>query len=231
MTINMPISRIDSSNNANGSGAFNVQNKPENTSFKGKVWEIKSEKLAKNIGWLGDDFNSAQQRAVSGVTGILLQPWFDLNNKRVDEDTRIVSTARTLGKIIAGMTTGVLIRWGLIEAAKHFCKTTTTEQERINKLIEKEKAKGTGKVITEKARTVFKPYEQWLLPKEYVNKSFREVKKYRLAFGTVAAVGVMFFTNFLIDAPLTTYLTNKFTKMMTGKDPSQLAKAKEKGGN
>lgn len=231
MTINMQISNMNSLNNSAKSkmDSTNLQNNRHGNipSFNGKVWEIKSEKLAKNIGWVGDDFNSAQQRLVAGITGLFLQPWFDLNNKRVDEDTRKVSTARTVGKIIAGMTTGVLIRWGLIKAADGFTKTKATEEARV------EKAKAAKKTNIKPAKTEFKKWEQCLLPKAYRDgtklKSFREIKKYRQAFGTVAAVIVMIGTNFLIDAPLTTYLTNKFVKLFTGKDPNELSN-KTKGG-
>lgn len=208
MTIHLPIARIDTI----------VCNQPKKASsgpsFGMKSIEISSQKTAKFFKWAGDDFNSAQQRFISGVAGILLQPWFDLNNKRVDEDTRKISTARTLAKIIAGMATGVLIRWGLIEASKMFTKTKETELERVKKAIEKKK------INYKPVKTKFSKWEQCLLPKAYKDglKSFREIKKYRMTFGTIAAVGVMFFTNFLIDAPLTTFLTNKFVKMFNMKN-------------
>lgn len=199
MTIHLPIARIDST----------VCNQPKKAgaapSFGMKPIEINNN-TAKFFKWAGDDFSSAQQRLISGVAGILLQPWFDYNNKRVDEDTRKISTARTLAKIIAGMATGVLIRWGLIEASKMFTKAEATENY----------LKENGKKYTKEIKKI----HQCLLPKAYKDgtKSFREIKKYRLAFGTIAAVGVMFFTNFLIDAPLTTFLTNKFVKMFNMKN-------------
>lgn len=228
MTINMQIAKIDSTNIANGGGNFNAPNKSNNPSFGFKPIEIKDDgKAWKFFKWAGDDFNSAQQRAVSGVTGLLIQPWFDWNNKRVDEDTRKVSTARITAKIIAGMVTGVSIRWVLIKVAEMCTKTENTEKARVEKAIE---AKKTSFKPAKKANEI-KAWEQCLLPSKYKNKSFREISKYNKAFGTVAAVGVMLFTNFLIDAPLTTYLTNKFTKAITGKDPSELAKTKAKGGN
>lgn len=229
MTINLPIAGINNSkSNAENKIAYSaIQN--NTPTFNGKPIEIKNKKLVENIKWLGDDFTSAQQRLISGVTGIAIQPWFDLNNKRVDEDTRTVSTARTLGKIISGMATGVIIRWGLIKASEAFTKTEATEERRIKNL--KEKALKKNKPFTElpKKQSQIAKWEQCLLPKDYLNKSFREIRKYRLAFGTVAAVGVMLFTNFLIDAPMTTYLTNKFVKLFTGKDPNELS-GKAKGG-
>ena len=204
--------------------AQNFRHANSSPAFEGKVHEIKSEKLIKGIKWVGDDFNSAQQRLVSGVTGVMLQPWFDWNNKRVDEDTRHVSTARILAKIVAGTLTGVSIRWGLIKAAEGFTKTEATEFRKAAQARLKHKK-------IDVPRKTFKKIEQCLLPENLKTgkSTFREIKKYRNAFGTIAAVVVMIFTNFLIDAPLTTYLTNKFVKTLTGKSPQEIS-AKQKGG-
>ena len=111
MTITVSPARI----NTNASNVRNIAStgRSQNAStpaFKGRVWEVKSEGLIEKINWLGEDFSSAMQRLVSGVTALMTQPFFDLNNKKTDEKTRVTSTARTLGKIIAGTTTGVLIR-------------------------------------------------------------------------------------------------------------------------
>lgn len=230
----MKLNSINVNTPLNGVSSAAVQNSAQNIehansaipAFKGKVHEIKNDKLIKKIKWAGDDFNSAQQRFVSGATGVLLQPWFDLNNKRVDEDTRKVSTARILAKIIVGTFTGVLIRWGLIKAAEGFTKTAATEVRRVAKARLKHKN-------VDGPDTEFTKKQQWLLPEKLKDPlkpaKFRDIRKYRNTFGTVAAVGVMLFTNFLVDAPLTTIFTNKFTKMITGKDPSELSK-NQKGG-
>ena len=180
--------------------------------------EIKSEQLIKNISWLGEDFSSAMQRGVSGVTAILTQPFFDWNNKNTDEDTRKTSTARILGKIISGTLTGVTIRWACVKAAENFCKTLDSEKVRIEKAAEKAKEK--GKTFTETAKTTLSNREQWLLPEKYKTATYREVKKYRGAIGTFAAVFIMIATNFLIDLPLTTVMTNFFNKIFHKNDSS-----------
>ena len=51
-----------------------------------------------------------------------------------------------------------------------------------------------------------------LLYPKGVNVVAEGLKNYRSAIGTFAGLFVMLFTNFLIDAPLTKYLTNKFIK-------------------
>lgn len=203
MTIHLPIARIDNK----------VCNKPKKVSaapsfgawFKPIVIKDES-KLFKNIKWLSNDFPTWAQRLVSGVTGILIQPWFDYNNKRVDEDTRKISFARTCGKIIAGTLTGVSIRWACVELTKKFTQNKLTEAERVRK------AQENNKINFKPAKTIFSKLEQCLLPKAVEITSFSEIKKYRQALGTYAGLIVMVFTNFLIDAPLTTYLTNKFAK-------------------
>lgn len=172
--------------------------------------EIKSKNLIKKISWLGDGFSSAMQRGVSGVTAILTQPFFDWNNKNTDEETRKTSTARILGKIISGTLTGVTIRWACVKVADNFCKTADSERVRVEKAAEKAKEK--GKVSTAVAKKITTK-NQWLLPEKYKEASYREVKKYKGAIGTFAAVLIMIATNFLIDVPLTTIMTNFFNKI------------------
>jgi len=218
MAIQTPIVKINNYPKATGSG---ISGEMKNTkqinapAFKGKQIEVKSKYILNKIKYLGDNFSSASQRLVSGVTALMTQPFFDLNNKHTDEKTRKVSCARTVAKIIAGTLTGVSIRWICIEATEIFCKTEITEKARLLKA----KAKARLKKIpfTEKFETPT-GYKKWLVPKNYEKATFREIKKYRGALGTFAAVIVMIGTNFLIDAPLTTYLTNKFNKMFFKKD-------------
>ena len=218
MTIQTPIVKINNYPNATGSGIYSemknntIANVP---AFKGKQIEVKSKYILNKLKWLGDDFSSAGQRLISGVTALMTQPFFDLNNKHTDEKTRKVSCARTLGKIIAGTLTGVSIRWICVKTTEIFCKTEITKKARLLKA----KAKARLKKIpfTEKFETPT-GYKKWLVPKNYDDATFREIKKYRGALGTFAAVIVMIGTNFLIDAPLTTYLTNKFNKMFFKKD-------------
>lgn len=198
MSMNVPIVNTVTQNSTNCavvSGAIN--NNFGKTSFKSKIVNSKAEE---KINWLGENFSSAMQRFVSGVTALITQPFIDWNNKNTDEETRKTSTARILGKIIAGTLTGVAIRWACVKASENFTRNKNTEQH----LIE------VGKAAKAKANLIKK--DQILLPQKYLNASYREIKNYRGAIGTLAAVVIMVFTNFLIDAPLTTYLTNVFVK-------------------
>lgn len=220
MNVHLPIARINNN-------ACSPQRK-NNTAPSFGAWfkpmEIKDEsKLFSNAKWMDDGFSSAMQRFVSGATALLTQPWFDLNNKRVDEDTQKVSCARTIGKIIAGMLTGVTIRWACVELTKKFTKNENTEAHL------KEVAEEKGKI--HKLKTNFSKWDQWLLPKAHRGAEYKEIKKYRGALGTFAALGVMIFTNFLVDAPVTTYLTNKIVKMFKLKGTEEKEQKSVQGGN
>lgn len=70
--------------------------------------------------WSGKEISSAENRLILGVTALASQPFIDLNNKKVDEKTRIISCAKTLAKIIAGTLTGVIIRKGCIKVVQKF---------------------------------------------------------------------------------------------------------------
>lgn len=172
---------------------------------------------------LDDDFNSAWQRFVSGATAILTQPFFDRNNKNVDEDTRITSTARTISKIVVGTATGVGIRALCIKVIGNFTKNNATEAELARKAAEKGKIHNIQKT--------FKNREQCLLSKEAKNATYRQIKKYRGAIGTFVALGIMLFTNFLIDAPLTMKLTNIIAPKMKQKFGKPNQKSLEGGKN
>lgn len=139
----------------------------------------------------GKNISSAEQRLILGASALLSQPFIDGHNKNVDEKTRKVSVARTIAKIIAGTTTGFLIRKGCIKG--------------IEALSQPNK---TGIPIYKK---IFTP----LGIKDTTTDAFMQ---YRNAIGTVVALIVMMFTNFLIDAPLTRYLTNLFIMKQEDKD-------------
>lgn len=216
---NTPISSVQYT-----AAARSVQsNRHANTSFGIKPIEINPKgKPAKLINNLGLNFSSAMQRFVTGVTAIFTQPFFDLNNKNVDEETRKTSCARTLGKIIAGTLTGVTIRWACVKATENFTRNENTE----NFLRENPKASLAKKALANKD---ILPKHQLLLPESLKHASYREIKNYRAAFGTLAAVIIMIATNFLIDAPLTTYFTNKFVKNL--KDTKSAENNIAEGGN
>lgn len=186
-----------------------------NPAFGKKPIEIDDKSwIVDKIKWLGEDFNSAMQRLVSGITAIVTQPFFDWNNKKTDEETRKTSTARTISKIIVGTTTGVAIREACIHATKNFTQNKNIMEYENNKALKKGK----------KVKTIpgnFTTRQQFLLPKKIKDTATDiQIRKYRGSIGTFAALFVMLFTNFLIDAPLTMFLTNKISPLFK-KIPTQ----------
>lgn len=146
--------------------------------------------LVKNPGKISERISTAETRLILGATALMSQPFIDLHNRSVDEKTREISVARTIAKIIAGTATGFLIRKGAIKA--------------IAKCSEIPKAGVPNR------RTIF-------TPKGVTDNTTDAFNQYRNAMGTIVALGVMLVTNFVIDAPLTKFLTNLFMKKQEDK--------------
>ena len=96
-----------------------------------------------------------------------------------------MSVARTIAKIVAGTFTGYFIRKGCIKGIKALSQA---EGPNVSKI-----------------KTLF-------TPKGVKDNKTDAFLQYRNAMGTVVALVVMVFTNFLIDAPLTKFLTNALIK-------------------
>ena len=138
-------------------------------------------------------------RLVMGASAIVTQPVIDSMNRKVDEETRQVSICRTIAKIIAGTTVGILVRGSAYKLVKNMTNL-----------------KGTSK------------WQKMLLPKGYLMDMFKEAKflnNYRSALSTGLAILAMCITNFVLDAPLTAFLTNYFND-----NRLERKKLKEKGG-
>lgn len=164
-------------------------------SFQGKtpkIFTVQSEAILKEIKRLGN-LSTPAHRFFLGATALATQPIIDLNNKNVDEETRIVSTARTMAKIIAGTVVGVAVRAGCIETMKFFTDP---------------KAGSSAK----KWKTALFPNHLDKNTLNMLKKSEDALGKHRKALGSIIALFAMLITNFAIDLPLTKYLTNKFVK-------------------
>lgn len=155
---------------------------------KKRLYTVSDPKKISCIEWIGENLSSAENRLILGASALMSQPFIDAANKDIDDKTRKYSIARTVAKIIVGTTTGYLIRKGCIKSIDAFT-TLPTEIKPDMK---------------------FKQLRTCLLPK--VKHSAKELAQYKNALGTLLALGVMLFTNFLVDAPLTKLLTNVFVK-------------------
>lgn len=136
----------------------------------------------------------AENRAILGGTAIILQPIIDSSNKNVDEKTRKTSVCRTIAKIAVGTLVGVIIRGASYNIVK--------QMTNIN---------GTKKI------------SKVLIPKSFLNGNNKEValENYRCALSNFFAILAMLYTNFAIDAPLTTKFTNYLTKKVNNKDANK----------
>ena len=159
-----------------------VYNSIPNTVFKKDYWIDK-------VALMGKKCSSAEQRLILGVTALVTQPFIDAHNKSGDEETRKVSVARTIGKIIAGTLTGFAIRKGCIKAIGAWSKKAG-DVDKAGNLIK-----------LNKLNTFF-------TPKGKLANNPDAFEQYKNALGTIVALVVMMFTNFLIDAPLTKFITN-----------------------
>ena len=163
---------------------------------------ISSAKTKQYINWIGEHVSSPEQRLLLGATALATQPFIDYNNKNVDENTRMISVARTLAKIISGTVVGVAVRVGCIRIATKYGQTVITKLEN-----------GGISVAPKTKSDIFAPKIDYLDITE--SQYLKRAENHRSTMGTILATCAMMFTNFLIDAPLTRFLTGKFSKFIT----------------
>ncbi len=147
--------------------------------------------------------NPASTRLIVGATALMSQPFIDLHNRRVEEKTRRISAYKTIAKILVGTATGVLIRTGCVKLITKYTQSSFIRP---------------GKTSKNRAQALLHRRENPLYPTSKRAAGMKDdmLKNYRSAMGTFLALGVMLFTNFLIDAPLTKWLTNIFIKKDEG---------------
>lgn len=154
---------------------------------KNKSYTVSSDKAIDAFTWIGKNLSSAENRLILGASALMSQPFIDAANKDVDAETRRFSICRTIAKIVAGTFTGYSIRKLCIKSIDAFTKLPTEIKPDMK----------------------FKRLRSCLLPT--IKHTADELAQYKNALGTLMALGVMMFTNFLIDAPLTKSLTNLLT--------------------
>jgi hypothetical protein len=157
-------------------------------------YELNGERAESIIHWFGQNISTPENRLLIGVSALATQPFIDLYNKEVDEKTRLVSCARTLGKTISGIITGVTVRAAFINIAKRYSE------------LESVKSKSLKRLFT---------------PPNAPEKMTYAYRQYQNAVGMFLAVLGLIITNFAVDAPLTNVLTNYFNKKFEGKEDSK----------
>ncbi len=137
------------------------------------------------------NMSSVGQRVIIGATAVTLQPLIDLRNKKVDKRTREISATRSIARAAGGTATGIVIRWGCIKLAEACSKAGKAldfkvTDKQVNKL-----AKAGRQAV-----------------KSLAEATPAQVKGYAGVMGTIIALGVMLFTNFLVDVPLVNGIQN-----------------------
>lgn len=159
---------------------------------------VSNKTLLKGIKWTGEHISSPQNRLILGASALVSQPFIDLHNKRVDEETRKTSASRTVAKIIAGTTSGFFVRYYAIKAVE---KMTNMPAKDLKSW-----------------QTFFTP------PPSLIKLSHEMLSNYKNLIGTLLGLGIMLCTNFLFDAPVTNLLTNKFIAFNKNKAEHKKAK-------
>ncbi len=151
---------------------------------------VQKDNILNGISYIGKKISSPQQRLIMGATAIVMQPVIDYSNRHVDDNTRKVSVARTCAKVIAGTATGFALRYAFIKGIKAFSHPLSE--------VPLDVKPWKKKMMT------------WLTPTNVDYSDPDQIQHYRNAMGTIWSLVAMVFTNFLLDAPLTKFLTNKF---------------------
>jgi len=172
-----------------------ITNYARNLYNKIPSYTVAGQKINKAVTYVGKKITSPQQRVILGVTAIATQPFIDARNKHVDDETKVVSVAKTVSKIIVGTLTGFAVRSLVIKAQKTFAKTAAE--------------------VAVDAKPYMRKLQTCLTPKEFVNADKDQISQYRNAMGTIISLLVMLITNFKIDAPWTNKLTNYLLKNPT----------------
>ena len=123
-------------------------------------------------------------RLALGVAAITTQPALDYFNPKVDKDTATSSALRTLVKIPVCTSVGFIVRGGTYKLVEKYAHLSEKEGSTL---------------LTPKS----------ILEMKNLEKAKEALKIHKNAASTCFALAIMFFTNFLIDAPLTTYFANK----------------------
>lgn len=153
------------------------------------------------IGKIIKKFHSPQQRLFLGVTALPCLSFYDYFISP-DEQTKKASLSKTWAKIIAGTLTGFTVRKAGIKFVENFAKAKWKPVKNT-----------TDAIITKDDNEMlsFLYPKSWLGRRQIAKDEFENEKdKYVKNLGTYVAIAVMLVTNFLVDAPLTVYLTNFF---------------------
>lgn len=162
---------------------------------------VSKDSVINSVAYIGRKWTSPQQRVAMGATAIVLQPIIDYKNRHVDNETKKVSVARTIAKILVGTSTGFAVRYLCIKGIKA-CSVPFKD-------------------ISSNTKPFIKKIKTFFTPKNMQRENIDALEQYRNAMGTLLSLNVMLFTNFMIDAPLTKLFTNALIKYQNNREEAK----------
>jgi hypothetical protein len=165
----------------------------------------KTRQIVSNV--IGRYINSPEQRLLQGATALAIQPAFDYYNPKADKETRAVSTARTIGKIVSGTIVGIIVRYLSIALAMKFSNYKITSKQ----------GNFVKSIVPLSKKDILTPNIKFDIPSKTVEDIELMRKNYTKTIGSFIACFTLLFTNFLVDAPLTKILTKIITPKINNK--------------
>ncbi len=168
------------------------------------------------------NINSWQQRAILGVAACTFQPAIDRSNKGVDPETRRCSANRTFAKAFVGAITGVIVRAGCMAGIEPLFQ----KSDKFKKYVENTKNESIKLEITKLTKYYndknITKTKKFIEDEAFANVLKTNCKKSSAIVGTIVALGVMLFTNFLVDGPMTVKLTDYLNERSAKKRQNRL---------
>lgn len=167
---------------------------------------IINKKIEKFINYAGKNLNAPQQSIIMGATALVFQPYINRKNNRLDQDTKDMAVARSIGKNIAGNFFDFVTRVGaffaVVKLSNYKTNDVKNDEDIVKELIPKNQKKD---IFTPNLGNKFAPRSKREFLKDY--------KSYRLAMGALLATGVAVFIKTTVELPLTKKLTDIFYKL------------------
>lgn len=165
---------------------------------------IKSKSIEKFVNYSGRKLNAPQQAVIMGASAVLFQPYINRKNKRLDEDTRDMAVARSIGKCIVGNCSDFLARVVAIFSVAKLSNYITKSDKNNEDIVT---------VLTPKSKLdIFAPNMKDGFEPRHKNELVKDIKSYRFAMGALLATGFAVFLKTTIELPLTKKLTDYFYK-------------------
>lgn len=157
------------------------------------------------INWSGQKLNAPQQSIIMGASAVIFQPYINRKNKKLDEDTRDMAVARSIGKNITGNTFDFLTRVGAIftvaKLSNYKINDVKCDEDLVTEILPKNPRKD---IFTPNLKEKFVPRAKSEFLKDY--------KSYRMAMGALLATSVAIFVKTTVELPMTKKLTDFFYK-------------------